>query len=108
MQTSIAQNPALKKFKDKIKLRIIDFLTVVYTALKYQEAQVYDFCRYMTLDEKYIILKGIKEDMIAKKNKKKKGKKKVKEFDEYGNKIKKKGGKDKDKRDDGDSDDSDD
>lgn len=35
MQTSIAQNPALKKFKDKIKLRIIDFLTVVYTALKY-------------------------------------------------------------------------
>lgn len=31
MQTLISLHPALKKFKDKLKLKIIDFLTVVYT-----------------------------------------------------------------------------
>ena len=47
-------------------------MTIIYTALKYEEAVVYDFIRYMTLDEKFIIFKGIKEDMLRKKNKKKK------------------------------------
>ena len=35
MQSLIASHIPLKKFKDKIKLKIIDFLTVIYTELKY-------------------------------------------------------------------------
>ena len=56
----ISLSPALTKFKEKIKLKIIDFLTIIYTALKYEEAVVYDFVKYTTLDEKYIIFKGLK------------------------------------------------
>lgn len=60
MRILIDQSPPLKKFKENIKLQIIDFLTVIYTYLKYEEAQVYDFCKFLTLDEKYLILKGLK------------------------------------------------
>lgn len=76
MQALISSFSPLKKFKDKIKLKMIDFLTMVYTSLKYQEAKVYDFIRYLTLDQKYLIMKGVKQDLINKKNKKKNKKKK--------------------------------
>lgn len=62
MQTLIKNSSVLKVFKEKIKLKIIDFLTVVYTELKYEEALVYDFVREMTLNEEFLILKGRKKD----------------------------------------------
>ncbi len=60
MRMLIDQSPPLKKFKEVIKFKIIDFLTTIYTYLKFEEARVYDFCRLLTLDEKYLILKGKK------------------------------------------------
>ena len=68
-------------------------MTIIYTALKYEEAVVYDFIRYMTLDEKFIIFKGIKEDMLRKKNKKKKKKGSKKDGNGKSQKRKRKGGK---------------
>lgn len=60
MQVLINAYPPLKKFKDKIKLKIIDFLTVIYTSLKYEQAKVYDFVRNLAIEQKYIIMKGVK------------------------------------------------
>lgn len=68
-------------------------MTIIYTALKYEEAVVYDFIRYMTLDEKFIIFKGIKEDMLRKKKKKKKKKGSKKDDNGKSQKRKRKGGK---------------
>lgn len=56
-------------------MKIIDFLTEVYTCLKYEEYYVYDFIRNMTVEEKYLILQAKRKEMEIKAQNKKKNKK---------------------------------
>lgn len=73
----ISKTPYLQKFKEKLKMKVIDFLTEVYTCLKFEEHFVYDFIRNMTMEEKYLILKAKKKELDEKaaRKKKKKGRK---------------------------------
>ena len=63
MKLLISKSAYLEKSKEKIKMKIVDFLTEVYTCLKYEEYFVYDFIRNMTLDEEYLIFKGRKREL---------------------------------------------
>jgi hypothetical protein len=58
-------------------MKIIDLLTAIYASLKIEEAKVYDFIWLTTLDEKYIILKGIQEEVANRKREKQKHKQKI-------------------------------
>lgn len=60
MKALMLSNPVLNRFKEKLKIKLIDLLTVIYTSLKYEEMKVYDFIWHMTMEENYLIFKGKK------------------------------------------------